>query len=115
MHKRELAGAGDRVWSPRTDEDSQGKNRGLFTKRTGLLGLAFTIGLTIGVVMSQRVYIESNREAVPMKVKQAKVSTQSGISPAAHPTIAPMRTTVPWLAGQHEPALAGARAQRGRL
>jgi hypothetical protein len=64
MHKRDEA-RGGRLQSPRSDEDSQGKNRGsLFTQRTALISLAIIVGMTIGVVMSQRMYVESNRPVI---------------------------------------------------
>jgi Nucleotide-diphospho-sugar transferase len=60
--------------SARRHEDSQGKHRGfVFTRRTGLLTLAFVIGLTFGVVMSQRVYVESNRPAISNPGRKAQV------------------------------------------
>lgn len=64
MHKRDEARSG-RLRSPGADEDSQGKNRGsMFTQRTALISLALIFGITIGVVMSQRMYVESNRPAL---------------------------------------------------
>ena len=46
-------------------DDPQGKHRGFAARRTALLTLAFVLGLTLGVVVAQRLYVEVNRPPAP--------------------------------------------------
>jgi hypothetical protein len=62
----------------RKHDDSQGKLRASDThKRMALLLLAFVLGVTFGVVISQRLYVEANRPegSTQLALKQAPVVT----------------------------------------
>jgi hypothetical protein len=51
-------------------DDSQGKHRAvLVTRRTALLSLAFFIGLAMGIVVAERLYVEINRPDLPRKAR----------------------------------------------
>jgi hypothetical protein len=48
------------------DQDSQGKYRAVFfTRRNALLSMAFIVGLAMGIVVAERLYVEINRPDLP--------------------------------------------------
>ena len=66
-------------------DDSQGKLRaGIFTRRTALLALALIIGATLGIVMSQRIYVESNRTDLASLGRRTQVCSTRHVACAMH-------------------------------
>jgi len=61
------------------EDDSQGKSKKLgLRSRSALLLLAFMVGVSFGIVVSQRLYIEANRAASDIPVPEALSVVREG-------------------------------------